>query len=86
VVDEVVGKPLLSPKPHGHLSVFHDDALRLVHRLHELEDESERLSRQLVNDPNQSAELRVGSTLEATLADLRSLRIAEEELRQDIKQ
>jgi hypothetical protein len=85
VVDEVVGKSVFSTPPQHRFTPFHNDAIRMVEQLSLLADESERISRQLVSDPDIIGESRPGSRLEATLAELRQLRVADEELREDLR-
>jgi hypothetical protein len=85
VADEVLGKNVFSGVNRRHMSPFFDQAVGLVEQLKDLADEAEAVSRQLVSDPNLGAQGRPGAALEATLAELRQLRQAEDELRQDMK-
>lgn len=84
VVDEVVGKNVFASAPLHRFSPFFEDGVRLVERLKDLADESEFIARQLVSDPDIGSVVKPGTSLEATLADLRSLRQAEDELREDL--
>jgi hypothetical protein len=85
VADEVLGKSVFAGAPHRRFTPFHDDALRLVDQLSQMGDEAERVSRQVVSDPNLSGDSRPGQRLEDTLAELRQMRVAEDELRQDTR-
>jgi hypothetical protein len=85
VVDEVFGKNVFSSGPERRINPFHEEAVNLVQHLRELADEAEHISRQLVSDSAYGSQSRPGASLEATLADLRSLREAEEELRKDLR-
>lgn len=85
VVDEVVGKGVFASPPTHRFSPFHGEAVRIVDQLAQMADEAERVSRQVVSDPEMAGDSRPGSRLEATLADLRQMRIAEDELREDLR-
>ncbi|MEZ0325538.1 MAG: hypothetical protein ACAH95_06510 [Fimbriimonas sp.] len=85
VADEVIGKNVFSGVNQRHLSPFFDQAVGLVEQLKELAREAETISRQLVSDPNLGAQGRPGAALEATLSELRQLRQAEDELREDLR-
>ncbi|CAN5579828.1 hypothetical protein BH11ARM1_BH11ARM1_10910 [soil metagenome] len=84
VVDEVVGKNMFAGAPNRRLTMFYSEGLRVVQRLSELADESERISIELMNDPTRLSGNRPGSAIEATLAELRSLQQAEDELRENL--
>jgi hypothetical protein len=85
VVDEVFGKDMFARNTHRRISPFHDNAVQVVRSLSELADEATRVSMQLVNDPTFGQQSKPGASLEATLAELRSIREAEEELREDLQ-
>ncbi|HSI73416.1 MAG TPA: hypothetical protein VK934_09580 [Fimbriimonas sp.] len=84
VADEVLGKDIFASRNSRHMSPFFEQAITLVEQMKSLADESEQVSRQLVNDPMIGAQAKPGTALEATLSELRSIRQAEEELRQDL--
>jgi hypothetical protein len=84
VADEVLGKNVFAGANPRRMSPFFDQAVGLVEQLKALADESEAISRQIVTEPNIGAHARPGAALEATLAELRQIRVAEEELRQDV--
>jgi hypothetical protein len=85
VADEVLGKNVFAGSNTRHMSPFFDQAVGLVDQLKSLADEAEAVSRQLVTDPNLGAQGRPGAALEATLAELKQIRQAEDELRQDLR-
>ncbi len=85
VADEVLGKNVFSAINQRHLSPFFDQAVGLVEQLRHLAIEAEAVSRQLVSDPNLGAQGKPGMALEATLAELRQIRQAEDELREDLR-
>jgi hypothetical protein len=85
VADEVLGKDIFAARADRQMSPFFDQAITLADELKSLADEAETISRQLISDPNLGAESLPGVALRNTLSELRSLRQAEEELRQDLR-
>jgi len=86
VVDEAVGQDIFTTSGRlDHISPFFDDARGVAGKLMELADQVESVSRQLAGQELISGAPKPGSALEATLAELRQLKQAEDELRQDLR-
>ncbi len=58
----------------------------IAEKLRALSDEAERVSIEVVSDPTIFAQAKPGRALDVTLSELRQIRIAEQELRQDLEQ
>ncbi|MDR3692047.1 MAG: hypothetical protein P4L46_21890 [Fimbriimonas sp.] len=86
LVDEVVGQDFLTTKGRlDQISPFHDEARGVAEKLLEMADQVEVVSRRLAGEELISGAPKPGSALEATLAELRQLKEAEDELRQDLR-
>lgn len=86
LVDEVVGHDIFAVRGRReHISPFYDQGRGVAAKLMELADQVEAISRQLAGQELITGAPRPGSGLEATLAELRQIKQAEEELRQDLR-
>lgn len=86
LVDEVVGQDVFSTRGRiEHISPFHEEGRAVAGKILELADQVEMVSRQLAGQELITGAPKPGSALEATLTELRQLKQAEEELRQDLR-
>lgn len=86
VVDEVVGRDFLTKRGgFGHISPFYVEGRRVADKLLELADQVDDMSRRLAGEALVLGAPRPGAALEATLAELRQIKQAEDELRQDLR-
>jgi len=86
VVDEVVGQDFLTTKGRlDHISPFYDEGRNVAGKLYEMADQVEAVSRRLAGEELIAGAPKPGSALEATLAELRQIKQAEDELQQDIR-
>jgi len=85
-IDEAVGQDIFSSRGRmDHKSPFHEQGRGVAHKLMELADQVESVSRQLAGQELVTGAPKPGSALEATLQELRQLKQAEDELRQDLR-
>ena len=85
LVDEVVGQDMLASRHRlDHISPFFDEAHAVAEKLSQMADQVEQVARRLAGEELISGAPKPGSGLEATLAELRQLKEAEDELRQDL--
>jgi len=86
VVDEVIGQDFFTTKGRlDHISPFYSEGRNVAEKLSEIADQVEAVSRRLAGEELISGAPKPGSSLEATLAELRQLSQAEDELRQDLR-
>ena len=86
VVDEVMGQDMLTTRGRiEHLSPFYDQGRGVAGKLHEMADQVETISRQLASQELITGAPKPGTALESTLAELRQLKQAEDELRQELR-
>jgi len=86
LVDEAVGQDVFTTRGKvEHISPFYDQGRSVAYKLMELADQVESVSRQLAGQELVSGAPKPGSALEATLQELRQLKQAEDELRQDLR-
>lgn len=86
IVDEVVGHDIFATRDRiDHLSPFYDQGREVAFKLRDLADQVEGISRQLAGQELITGAPKPGTALEATLAELRQIKQAEDELRQDIR-
>ncbi len=86
VVDEVVGQDMLTTRGRlDHLSPFYDEGRAVAGKLYEMAEQVETVSRRLAGEELIAGTPKPGSALEATLVELRELKQAEDELRQDLR-
>jgi len=86
VVDEIAGQDIFSTRGKAeHISPYYAQGRGVAAKLFELADQVESVSRQLAGQELITGAPAPGSALEATLAELRQLKQAEEELRQDVR-
>ena len=86
IVDEVVGQDFLTTKGRvDHISPFFEEGRGVAQKLFEMVEQVEAVSRRLAGEELIAGAPKPGSALEATLAELRQLTEAEDELRQDLR-
>ncbi len=86
VVDEIVGQDVFASRGQvAHISPFFVQGRSVAGKLLELADQVESVSRQLAGQELISGAPKPGSGLDATLQELRQIKQAEDELRQDIR-
>jgi hypothetical protein len=86
VVDELAGRDLLTTRGKAEpRSPYFDQARGVGEKLRDLADQVEEASRRLVSEELILGAPKPGSAIEATLAELRQLKEAEDELRQDLR-
>jgi hypothetical protein len=86
VIDEALGQDIFATRGKvEHISPFYDQGRSVAYTLMELADQVESVSRQLAGQDLITGAPKPGSALEATLAELRQLKQAEDELRQDVR-
>jgi len=86
LVDEAVGQDVFASRGRlEHISPYYEEARSVAGKLLELADQVESVSRQLAGQELITGAPKPGSALEATLAELRQLKQAEDELRQDLR-
>ena len=86
VVDEAIGQDFLTTKGRlDHISPFYDEGRGVAEKLFEMADQVEAVSRRLAGEELIAGAPKPGSALEATLAELRQLKEAEDELHQDLR-
>jgi hypothetical protein len=86
LIDEAVGQDIFATRGRvEHISPFYDQGRSVAHKLMELADQVESVSRQLAGQELVTGAPKPGSALEATLAELKQLKQAEDELRQDLR-
>jgi hypothetical protein len=86
LVDEAVGQDIFATRGRlDHISPFYEQGRSVAYKLVEMADQVEAVSRQLAGQELISGAPKPGSALESTLAELRQLKQAEDELRQDIR-
>ena len=86
LADEVIGQDVFASKGRlNHSSPYYQEAHGVTGKLLELADQVESVSQQLAGQELITGAPKPGSALEATLAELRQLKQAEEELHQDLR-
>lgn len=86
LIDEVAGQDIFATRGRvEHISPYFDQGVGVAHKLRELADQVESVSRQLAGQELVTGAPKPGSALEATLQELRQLQQAEDELRQDLR-
>lgn len=86
LADEVIGQDVFSSRGRlDHISPYYQEAHGVTSKLLELADQVESVSQQLAGQELITGAPKPGSALEATLAELRQLKQAEEELHQDLR-
>ena len=86
LIDEAVGQDIFSTRGRLEpISPFYDQGRSVAFKLKELADQVEQVSRQIAGQELISGAPKPGSALEATLQELRQLKQAEDELRQDLR-
>jgi hypothetical protein len=81
-LDEFVFKKTRVP---GNLPASFEPTMRIAEKLQTLADEAEKISRELVVDPATAASREPGSALDASIFELKQIRAAEDELRQNLQ-
>ena len=86
LIDEAVGQDIFATRGRiEHISPFHDQGRGVAFKMKELADQVESVSRQLAGQELVTGAPKPGSALEATLQELRQIKQAEDELRQDLR-
>ena len=86
MVDEVIGQDVFATRSKvDHVSPYYSEARKVAAKLNELALQVEDISRQLAGQELITGAPKPGTGLEATLAELKQLKQAEDELRQDLR-
>ena len=84
--DEVIGQDVFASRGRlNHISPYYQEAHGVASKLLELADQVQSVSQQLAGQELITGAPKPGAALEATLAELRQLKQAEEELHQDLR-